>query len=164
MSEIIFMLFVVLTLSSAAITALSNNLVHSVFSLMATFFGVAGLYIFLLADFLAVAQIMVYVGGILVLLIFGVMLTQKVHTVKIFHGTVNRISSVILGMIVLALLIFIISQTNWYSGQVSTVNESSINEIGNLLMTKYLLAFELVSVLLLGALIGAATIARGETK
>lgn len=164
MSDVIFILFALLTISSAAVTALSKNLIYSVFALMATFFGVAGLYVFLLADFLAIAQIMVYVGGILVLLIFGVMLTQKIQTVVIIHGTVNRISAVILGIIVLVILGYTISQTNWYSGQVQTQAVTGIGEIGNLLMTKYLLAFELVSVLLLGALIGAATIARGENK
>lgn len=164
MREIIFILFVILTISSAAITALGKNLIHSVFALMATFFGIAGLYVFLMADFIAIAQIMVYVGGILVLLIFGVMLTQKVHTMVIIHGTVNRLAAAILGIILLILLSYSIGQTTWFSAQVAAPADIAVNSIGELLMTKYLLAFELVSVLLLGALIGAATIARGESK
>ncbi len=164
MRDIIFIIFAAMTLGSAAVTALSKNLVHSVFSLMATFFGVAALYVFLMADFLAIAQVMVYVGGILVLLIFGVMLTQKINSVVIIHGSVNRLGAIILGIFIFGLLAWVISGTSWYLGHSPAVAETGINEIGNLLMTKYLLGFEVVSVLLLGALLGAATIARGDAK
>jgi len=165
MQDIVFILFVLVTIVSAAVTALSRNLVHSVFSLMATFFGVAGLYVFLLADFLAVAQIMVYVGGILILLIFGVMLTQKVQTVVIIHGNINRISALILGFIVLSLLFYAVNTTTWYhsASEVPVLTET-VDGIGHLLMSQYLLAFELASMLLLGVLIGAANIARGDAK
>ena len=164
MGDIIFVLFLIVTVVSAAITALSKNLIHSVFSLMATFFGVAGLYVFLLADFIAIAQIMVYVGGILVLLIFGVMLTQRIQSVVIIHGAVNRLMAIILGVIIFGIIVYTIMSTEWYVGQGPLTHDSTIEQIGNLLMGKYLIAFEVVSVLLLGALVGAATIARGESE
>lgn len=163
MKELIFVIFLLLTVLPAFIVAFSKNLIYSVFSLMATFLGVAGLYIFLMADFLAVAQVMVYVGGILVLLIFGVMLTQKITSVIINHQSLNRIWAILLGAALLAIMAYVIYSTSWFAGD-PVLQKGTINEIGHLLMTKYLLAFEAISVLLLGALIGAATIARGESR
>lgn len=163
MKEIIFAIFLLLTVLPAFVVAFSKNLIYSVFSLMATFLGVAGLYAFLMADFLAIAQVMVYVGGILVLLIFGVMLTQKITTVTINHQSLNRIWAVTLGIVLLAVMAYAIYTTNWMTAD-PVMKNGTVNEIGHLLMTKYLLAFEVVSVLLLGALLGAATIARGESR
>jgi NADH:ubiquinone oxidoreductase subunit K len=75
----VFWVFAIVTVSSAAVVVLSRQLIYSAFALLFTFFGVAGLYVLLGADFLAAVQLLVYVGGILVLLLFGVMLTHKVH-------------------------------------------------------------------------------------
>jgi NADH:ubiquinone oxidoreductase subunit 6 (subunit J) len=163
MKELLFLFFAVITIVSAGIVAFSRNLIYSVFSLMATFVGVAALYIFLAADFIALAQIMVYVGGILILLIFGVMLTQKISTVTITHLSVNRIWIVFLGLLLLGGLGYTILNTSWFAGDVRAA-EPTVKALGNLLMGKYLLAFEVASVLLLGALIGAATIARKEEQ
>src|SRR5688572_17364027 len=76
--ELAFYGFAALTVASALVAATRRRIVHAVFSLMATFFGVAGIYAILGADFLAVTQVLVYVGGILVLLAFGVLLTDRV--------------------------------------------------------------------------------------
>src|SRR5438046_3678724 len=78
-SKVIFYLFAALTVASAAIVVFSRSLIYSAFALLFTFFGVAGLYVLLGADFLAATQLLVYVGGILVLLLFGVMLTHKLY-------------------------------------------------------------------------------------
>ncbi|HDR04555.1 MAG TPA: NADH-quinone oxidoreductase subunit J [Candidatus Marinimicrobia bacterium] len=163
MKELLFVFFAVITVVSAGIVSFSRNLIYSVFSLMATFIGVAALYVFLAADFIALAQIMVYVGGILVLLIFGVMLTQKISTVTITHLSVNRVWIVFLGLLLLGGLGYTIFNTSWFTGEMRAA-EPTVKAIGNLLMGKYLLAFEVASVLLLGALIGAATIARKEEQ
>ena len=79
--DIVFYFFGVIVLASAWVVVSSRNIVYSAFALLFTFFGVAGLYVLLSADFLAVAQVLIYVGGILVLLLFGVMLTNKVVSV-----------------------------------------------------------------------------------
>ena len=65
-----------MTVGSALLVVTVRNIVHAAFSLMVTLFGVAGLYVFLQADFLAATQVIVYVGGILVLILFGVMMTS----------------------------------------------------------------------------------------
>src|SRR5688572_7750123 len=76
---ITFYVFAAVTVGSAAIVVLARSLIYSAFALLFTFFGVAGLYVLLGADFLAATQLLVYVGGILVLLLFGVMLTHKLY-------------------------------------------------------------------------------------
>ena len=77
-SDILFLSICMLVLLSGFWVVVSPNLVHSAVSLLFTLFGVAGLYVFLYADFMAAAQVIIYVGGILVLIIFGVMLTNKI--------------------------------------------------------------------------------------
>ncbi|MEP7234744.1 MAG: NADH-quinone oxidoreductase subunit J, partial [Ignavibacteriota bacterium] len=78
-----FYIFGAITVVGAFVTACARNIVYSAFALLFTFFGVAGLYVMANADFLAVTQLLVYVGGILILLIFGVMLTNRIGTVDI---------------------------------------------------------------------------------
>jgi NADH-quinone oxidoreductase subunit J len=73
---IIFYIFAVITLGAACIVVFSRNIVRAAFALLFAFFGVAGIYVFLLADFIAITQLLIYVGGILVLILFGVMLTS----------------------------------------------------------------------------------------
>ena len=78
MGNLIFLGLVFVIMCSALWVVVSPNLVHSAVSLLVTLFGIAGLYVFLYADFLAATQVVIYVGGILVLIIFGVMLTNKI--------------------------------------------------------------------------------------
>src|SRR5579872_1515562 len=101
MFDIIFWIFALITLAGAFITALANNIVYAAFALLFTFFGVAGLFIMANADFLAVTQLLVYVGGILILLIFGVMLTSRIGTVDI---RVSGGSKWVAGVLALGLL------------------------------------------------------------
>src|SRR5688572_17633741 len=75
----IFYVFAAVTVGSAAVVVFARSLIYSAFALLFTFFGVAGLYVLLGADFLAATQLLIYVGGILVLLLFGVMLTHKLY-------------------------------------------------------------------------------------
>ena len=83
MADFAFWLIVGLTIGSAILVVQSKKLVYSAYSLLFTLLGVTGLYVFLWADFLAVVQVVVYVGGILVLIIFGIMLTNKITSVNI---------------------------------------------------------------------------------
>ncbi len=75
----VFYVFAAITVAAAAVVVLARSLIYSAFALLFTFFGVAGLYVLLGADFLAATQLLIYVGGILVLLLFGVMLTHKLY-------------------------------------------------------------------------------------
>jgi NADH-quinone oxidoreductase subunit J len=161
--DVIFYLFAVLVVVSAAIVAFSKNIMYSAFSLLFTFFGVAGMYVLLNADFIAVTQIMIYIGGILVLIIFGVMLTTKITGVDIKSGTLGKVQIITASVVsaaIAALLIIMYMNTDWYTAESSFESASSIEPIGALLLTDYLIAFEAASVLLLIAIIGAALIAR----
>ena len=82
MAEIPFWFVITMTILSAGIVVLSNQLIYSAMALLFTLFGVAGIYVFLWADFIAGVQFLVYIGGILVLIIFGIMLTNRISSVR----------------------------------------------------------------------------------
>jgi NADH-quinone oxidoreductase subunit J len=157
--DLIFYLFSALTLISALIVVTNKNIVHSAFFLLFTFFGVAGLYVLLAADFIAIVQLIVYVGGILILLLFGVMLTNKITNVEIRTENINIISAVIGVGIFSGILLAAIINAPW---KINTPENPipTTKILGTLLMQEYLLIFELLGIVLLIALIGAASIAR----
>jgi len=158
--DIVFFIFAFITIASAFIVVFSRNIIYSAFSLLFTFFGVAGLYVLLYADFLAVTQVLIYVGGILVLLLFGVMLTNKVVNVEIKTGTLHTIPALVLVAVVAGSLSGLFYST-WKSVAPPTTSvQTTSKTIGEMLMTSYLLPFEIASVILLVALIGAAMISR----
>ncbi|PID57314.1 MAG: NADH-quinone oxidoreductase subunit J [Ignavibacteriae bacterium] len=161
--DIIFYLFAAITIVSAIIVVNSKNIVHSAFSLMLTFFGVSGIYVLLGADFLAIVQIMVYVGGILILLLFGVMLTNKITNVDIRTGTVHVIPAIISLAVFAAILFWVMVSSNWRTFE-SEIPFTTSFDIGNILISEYVLIFELLGILLLVALIGAASIARRDKE
>jgi NADH-quinone oxidoreductase subunit J len=163
-STIIFYIFAAITILGGAIVVFARRILYAAFALLLTFFGVAGLYVFLSADFLAATQVLIYVGGILVLLLFGVMLTQKISDVK--QATVQRVQFVpglIAAALVLLLLLSVVFRTTWPSALPKDL-PGTTKTIGALLMTDYLLPFEVASILLLVALLGAAFIARREEE
>ena len=160
MGEIIFLGLVVIIATSATWVVVSPNLVHSAVSLLVTLFGVAGLYVFLYADFLAATQVVIYVGGILVLIIFGVMLTNKIDKPVIESNSSNKIIGALISGFIFTILSIIIIQTKWPVLTNNTEGPSTVELIGRLILGKYLLPFELISILLLAALIGAALLAR----
>tara|TARA_B100001105_G_scaffold167403_1_gene134731 strand:+ start:258 stop:746 length:489 start_codon:yes stop_codon:yes gene_type:complete len=161
MAEITFWFIAGLTIISAVMVVYSKKLLNSAIALLFTLFGVAGLYVFLWADFLAAVQVVVYIGGILILIIFGIMLTNRITTVHISHSSIQRGYG---GMVVVGLMGFLgwmIVRTPWLQKQ-ALEPEQTVATIGRLLLTDYLMPFEVTSVLLLGALIGAATLSRAE--
>lgn len=161
--DIVFYLFALITVISAAFVVTTRNVVYSAFFLLFTFFGVAGIYALLTADFIAVVQIMVYVGGILILLIFGVMLTNKITNVEIRTGTVHLLPAAIAIGILMGAVISIMVWTEWRIAP-STIPITTTKDLGALLITDYVLVFELLGLLLLIALIGAASIARRDKE
>ena len=157
--DFIFYLFAAVTLISAFFVVTNRNVVYSAFFLLFTFFGVAGMYALLGADFVAVVQLIIYVGGILILLLFGVMLTNKITNVEIKTGTINILpASIGVGLFAGSLLAAMIN-SNWKSNPVET-SVPTTAVLGTMLINDYLLIFELLGIILLIALIGAASIAR----
>ena len=161
MADFAFWLIAALTLGSALMVVSSKSLLYSAYSLLFTFIGVTGLYVFLWADFLAVVQVVVYVGGILVLIIFGIMLTNKISSVNISHASVQKGVGAVVVLGFVGALSFMVYSTPWI--QLSNTEPAETTKlIGNLLMMDYLLPFEAASFLLLGALIGATTLSRKD--
>ena len=159
MSDFIFIALAILLIISTLGVCVSKNLVHAAVFLFFSLFIIAGLYITLYADFLAAVQVIVYVGGILVLIIFGVMLTNKLEKPSINISSINQFLASALCSTLFILFTFTIYNTNWKISNTAEI-QNSTTLIGRLILNEYLLQFEIVSILLLGALIGAATIAR----
>tara|TARA_B100000214_G_scaffold235869_1_gene172464 strand:- start:386 stop:874 length:489 start_codon:yes stop_codon:yes gene_type:complete len=159
MSELLFWFISAFTIISALVVVLNNQLLYSAIALLFTLFGVAGLYIYLWADFIAGVQLLVYIGGINVLIIFGIMLTNRISSVRLSQTNIQQGVGGVFALWVFIFIGLIISKTEWFQ-MTSAEPSSTVREIGTLLMTKYLLPFEAASVLLLGALIGAAILSR----
>jgi len=177
MVTVLFYIMAAITLGSALYVAGSKNLVRSVFMFFVTLFALAGLYVLSLADFVAITQVVVYVGGILVLILFAFMLSGR-ETLSGLQQQNNRLISVNkLPALLLASLFFIVlvnvflkanaDDANWIKQAVEqhnviTPQTVTINNLGVNLMTNYLLPFEVISILLLMALVGAAHLSRKE--
>ena len=161
--DICFYGFALLTVVSAIITVTHRNIMYTAFGLMFAFFGVAGIYVLLNADFLAVTQILVYIGGILVLLVFGVMLTNSMTKVDIKTSTLATLPSAIIVAALAGTMFGLFWNTQWFNGGVQHQQiETTTKTLGQLLLTDFLLPFEIASVVLLVSIIGAAIIARKE--
>lgn len=169
--KILFILSAIFTLGGATLVLTLKNIMHSCMALLMSLMGVAGLYFSMGADFVAAVQIMVYMGGVVILMLFAVMLTGGKDFVskaekllglvpsmgnKWSYGVATLSSLVLFG--VLGRLVFKVIEVAPESEAISFT--STVEEIGRLLITDHIVAFELSSVLLLGALVGAATIAR----
>jgi len=162
--DIVFYFFAFVALASAAVVVISRNIIYSAFSLLFTFFGVAGIYVLLNADFLAVTQLLIYVGGILVLIVFGIMLTNKVVHVEIKTGTLQTFPASIIVAMTAGTLCGVFYVTDWHIVRQTPAAVTTTSQLGELFMTTYLLPFEVASVVLLVALVGAAMIARRDKK
>ncbi|MEN8192073.1 MAG: NADH-quinone oxidoreductase subunit J [Bacteroidota bacterium] len=161
--DFIFYLFAAITLLSGLMVVSSGNIVRSAFYLLATLFGISGLYVLLGADFVAVTQIMVYIGGILILLLFGVMLTSDITRVEIKKGKTAVLPAIVGVGVLLGSITSILLKTNWQI-ELSKIPQTTTYDLGKLLITDYVLIFELLGILLLIALIGAASMARRDQE
>ncbi len=158
--------FSIVAVVSALFILFSKNLIYAAFALFLAFLGMAALYVLAGADFLAVTQIMVYVGGVLVLLIFGIMLTQKANKGaassspnKVVVLMKREFWGFLIGISVFGFLSYIILSANFVMNGTINSSKSTVKTIGVELMTSHLLPFEIVAILLLVALVGAAYLA-----
>lgn len=156
---VVFYIFAGLTIGAAAVVVLARSLIYSAFALLFTFFGVAALYVLLGADFLAATKLLIYVGGILVLLLFGVMLTHKLYDLDLKSEVTQFLPGLIVSAGIFGLLALTATRTRWATG-VGRLPAATTADIGRMFMSSYLLPFEAASVLLLVALMGAAMIVR----
>ena len=170
LSQLLFYCFSALIVFSALVVLFTRNVLYAAFSLIFTFLGVAAIYVLAGADFIAITQIIVYVGGILVLLIFGLMLTNKIEGKAVTTRSHNIFWGSLVGVGMFAILLLVIMKVNfmeldWIQHAMQDQAPSSVSTIrtiGQLMMSWYVLPFELAGVLLLISLIGAAFIAKRQ--
>jgi len=157
--DVMFYIFATLTILSAAIVVFSRNIMYSAYALFLTLFSIAGLYVLLSADFIAVVQLIVYAGGILILLLFGVMLTSDMTTVPVKTNPVYVISSTVGVGLLAGVLYKAVNVTNW-TVVVEQTQKTDLKTLGFALMGNYSLLYVVLGIFLLAALIGAASLAR----
>lgn len=157
-----FAALALLTLGSAAVVALARNVIHSAIALLGTLAGVAGLYGLLAADFLAVVQVLIYVGGTLILFLFAAMLTARIDQASSSNTPRPRRAAAFATLVLVGGLGVVIRGTVWPSEE--PVSVSSTAKLGHALLGEYVVPFELASLVLLAALIGAVTLARRAVK
>jgi NAD(P)H-quinone oxidoreductase subunit 6 len=158
-----FGLLAAMMLGAALGVVLLSNVVYSAFLLAGAFISAAGLYLLLNADFVAMAQVLVYVGAVNVLIIFAIMLVNKREDfTPIPQAWIRKAATAVVCVGLFALLSTTVLATPWAISTDATVASGSVVVIGKHFFTDFLLPFELASVLLLMALIGAIVLARRE--
>lgn len=151
-----FWVLAAVTLVSGGGVMVSRNLFHAVLFLILTFVGVAGFFVLLSADFIAMAQVIIYVGAIAVLVLFAVLLTPRAGRNN--SETKFAAPALLLSVCVAAVFLFVINDTDWQT--VDSPADLSANVLGQALLTTWALPFEIASVLLTAALVGAVMLAR----
>ena len=172
-----FYLMGFIALASALFIAASKNLVRTVFMFFVTLMALAGLYVLAMADFIAITQIVVYVGGVLVLMIFAFMLSGKETLANLQEQknqfiSINKLPALLLAVLFFIVMLNVLFKTDFNSvpwvqlasihKNVITAGDTMTSSIGISLMGHYLLPFEIISILLMMALVGAAHISRKE--
>lgn len=156
---IAFWVLAALSVGAASMIIVVRNLLHAVLFLILSFVGVAGLYLTLSADFVAVVQVLIYAGAVSVLLIFAVMLTPQ--TSRDNSESFLRFPALLLSGLTLFGVVFVALETDWRVVSDRSF-ESTATEIGESLVSPFVLPFEIASVLLVAAMIGAIVLVREE--
>ena len=172
-ANIVFWVIAVSSIVAALAVVLLKDLFRAALFLIVSFLGVAGMFVLLRAEFLAVVQVLVYVGAISVLIIFAILMTRDVE-----EGSPSnkfRLPMAIFSALFAAVAIYVAYSTNWNtleaamasgaitaeaSARITEVYSNTIPWIGRLLLRDFVLAFEIASVVLLAALIGALALIR----
>jgi NADH-quinone oxidoreductase subunit J len=159
-----FLALVLITCGSALVMLWTKHILHAALAMFMTMLGLAGLYVLAYADVMAVSHLVIYVGGVLILILFGIMLTnQKGRGGQEKNDLVTEESSrawpLFIGLLVFSGLVFILSRGNFGGIEIADPN-SKLGFVGVSLLTEYALPFELVGIYLLIALIGATYIAK----
>lgn len=160
--QIVFLVLAVAAIGSAVGVVTSKNILYSALLLIACLFVIAGFYVLLEAPFLAAVQVLIYVGAIAVLIIFAVMLTENLMR-KQRAWNEQWWVALLVALALAAVLLYVVVTAQWQLSAAATPGDA-IAALGHSLMSTYVLPFEVASVLLLMALIGAIIIAREERK
>lgn len=175
----LFYAFAALAIGSAILVVSMKNIARSLFLFFVVLFAMAGLYLFALADFVAITQIMVYVGGVLILMIFAFMLSNKelLNDLQDTKGSlfsmpqwqVIPLALALLGILTYGIFIWQEQTPTWVNeaikqGTFIKSTDNNIHQLGLKFMTQYVLAFEVISIFLMMALIGASHLSRKERQ
>ena len=156
---IAFWALAALAVSSAAMIIVVRNLLHAVLFLILSFVGVAGLYITMSADFVAVAQVLIYAGAISVLMIFAVMLTPQ--SSRDNAGNFLQAPAFVLSGLMIAAVSLVAVETDWREAERASFDDTA-TAIGDALVSPFVLPFEIASVVLVAAMIGAIVLVRED--
>jgi NADH-quinone oxidoreductase subunit J len=163
-SDLIFYALAALAMVSAGGVAFSRNIIYSALALLGALLATGALYVFLGADYVAVSQLLIYVGGVLVLILFAVMLTSKIGDHKHTNPSTGVISGIGLLIVLIGVLGYVVTKSPWIVKPDAATPAETVVTIGDLFLREYLLPFEVASLLLLATLIGAVVVARKEIK
>lgn len=159
---IVFWILAFVTLVSGFMVVSLKNIFHCALFLILCLFSVAGIFILLDAEFLAAAQVLIYIGAVAVLMIFAIMLTSDLASKKIVQTNENAgVAFFVCLIFALSSIVLIVNTRVWRYAMTEPPTDNVLT-LGKYLMTDFMLPFEVVSVLLLAALIGAIVLARGE--
>ena len=162
-TTVAFYLLATLVTASSLGVALSHNIVYSAFALMGALLGAAGIFVLLGADFLGLVQLLVYVGGILVLSLFAIMLTHRIADVQVSNRSVGRgVATVLIGLVLVGLIRVAVRAT-WVTSDVAAPVPTTYG-VGTAFLGDFVLPFEVASLVLLVALIGAVMVSRKELR
>lgn len=156
---LVFILLSAITLGAGIAVVTTRNILHSAFYLILSFVGVAGLYVMLEAGFLAVVQILVYVGAIAILIVFAIMLTRRLMSPDMVQRNAQWGWSALGAGALLVVLSAVLGRVDWPVVE-RAVPEDAVQRLGQELINTYLIPFETASLLLLIALVGSIIIAR----
>jgi NADH-quinone oxidoreductase subunit J len=164
-TEILFWLLSALALFSALMVLVSKNPVHSVLWLIVVFFAISGHYILLNAQFLAIVNLIVYAGAIMVLFLFVIMLMNLNNETEPQRNSMIKLAGVVAGCLLLTVMVSAVRSAGEISNSTATMSEGNIGLIENLgkvLFTQYVVPFEISSILFLSAMVGAVVIGKKE--
>jgi NADH-quinone oxidoreductase subunit J len=164
--EILFVLIGLLTFGAAILTVTVRNLVHAALWLVVSLGGLAGCYLLLAAEFVAWVQVLIYVGAVAVLLLFGLMLTKAPIGRTTELDSNNRWAALVVGVATAGVLVTVVAdavRTTWLDPH-AAVAQGTAKAVGTSLFRFWVLPFELLSVLLLAALVGAIVLSRRDVS
>jgi NADH:ubiquinone oxidoreductase subunit 6 (subunit J) len=162
-AAVLFYIFALMSVASALYVVMSRNIVRTAVGLLFTLIGVAGLYFLLNAEFIAAVQLVVYAGGTLILIVFGVMLTSKSPFSRFEPKLAEVMLAMSFGLVLLIALIAAIVRAK-FNSQMIDAGYYPLETLGQALLGDFLVPFEVVSVLLLVVMIGAAYLAKGRKR
>lgn len=153
-----------LTLGGALLGVTSRNILHAVFGLAIALFAIAGVFGYLHSPFVATMQVIIYVGGISVAMVFAVMMSRSIGTHRMEEGLGRRLRGLVVGGLFFATMALAITGATLPSQPPVDAEAWSVARIGTLFLTDYNLVFEMLSVVLLLAVMGAVAVAQRDKR